>query len=92
MLPHLVLWALNSLRVGGRSGVGNAPIAPPVPNEENRGTSIVAQANSWLQQSNAQQLADFVNAAEILETIGNLLESSGISTRTLDALLLQRCL
>ena len=28
-------------------------------------------------QSDAQQLADFVTAAEILETIGNLLESSG---------------
>ena len=37
-------------------------------------------------QSDAHQLADFVTAAEILETIGNLLEASGKAEHTrLDA-------
>jgi|EP01044_Picomonas_judraskeda_P017901 hypothetical protein len=41
-------------------------------------------------QSDAQQLADFVTAAEILETIGNLLESSGtVATHTRDMRLSQ---
>jgi hypothetical protein len=64
-------------------GTGTAAIAPGVPNEENHGTGAIAASNAWVAQSPSQQLGDFVAAAGLLETIGNLLEASGTTPMSL---------